>query len=124
MTIWGKVLGGAAGFALGGPIGAIVGVAAGTFVDRAIKQRKAGNAVRPDSVESKRQIFAIALIVLCAKMAKADGKVTRDEIEAFKTILKIPDHEMKQVGVIFDEARREATENRQNDTKQKETQKH
>ena len=74
MTIWGKVLGGAAGFALGGPIGAIVGVAAGTFVDRAIKQRRSGNAVQPNSVESKRQIFAIALIVLCAQMAKGQQK--------------------------------------------------
>ena len=30
MSIWGRLLGGAAGFALGGPIGAILGVMAGS----------------------------------------------------------------------------------------------
>jgi DnaJ like chaperone protein len=97
MSIWGKIIGGAAGFALGGPIGALVGVAAGHFVDRAT------------AIETKRQAFAIALIVLCAKMAKADGKVTRDEIDAFKRIFRVPEGEMAQVGQIFDEARQEAT---------------
>ena len=38
MSIWGKVLGGAAGFALGGPIGAILGVMAGNAFDKK-KQR-------------------------------------------------------------------------------------
>ena len=34
MSIWGKVLGGAAGFAIGGPLGAILGTAAGHAVDK------------------------------------------------------------------------------------------
>ena len=34
MSIWGKIIGGAAGFALGGPLGAILGVAAGHAIDR------------------------------------------------------------------------------------------
>jgi len=34
MSIWGRLLGGAAGFALGGPIGAILGVMAGSAFDR------------------------------------------------------------------------------------------
>ena len=34
MSIWGRVLGGAAGFALGGPIGAILGVMAGSAFDK------------------------------------------------------------------------------------------
>ena len=29
MSVWGKVVGGAAGFALGGPLGALLGAAAG-----------------------------------------------------------------------------------------------
>ena len=40
MSIWGKIIGGATGFALGGPIGALVGVAAGHFVDRASTRRR------------------------------------------------------------------------------------
>ena len=37
MSIWGKLIGGATGFALGGPIGAILGVAAGHGVDKVSK---------------------------------------------------------------------------------------
>ncbi|MFD1380053.1 hypothetical protein [Fodinicurvata halophila] len=33
MSIWGKIVGGAAGFALGGPIGALLGGLAGHAVD-------------------------------------------------------------------------------------------
>ncbi len=109
MSIWGKIIGGAAGFALGGPIGAVVGVAAGHFVDRATARGRLRSGGATAAIETKRQAFAIALIVLCAKMAKADGKVTRDEIDAFKRIFRVPDREMEQVGKIFNEARKEAT---------------
>src|SRR3546814_18020244 len=34
MSIWGKILGGAAGFALGGPLGALIGAVAGDAVAR------------------------------------------------------------------------------------------
>ena len=34
MSIWGKLIGGATGLALGGPIGAILGIAAGHGVDK------------------------------------------------------------------------------------------
>ena len=37
MSIWGKVIGGTAGFALGGPLGAIMGVFAGNIFDRSRK---------------------------------------------------------------------------------------
>ncbi|PPR22289.1 MAG: Co-chaperone protein DjlA [Alphaproteobacteria bacterium MarineAlpha10_Bin2] len=109
MSIWGKIIGGAAGFALGGPIGALVGVAAGHFVDRASTRGRLASSGAAPGIETKRQVFAIALIVLCAKMAKADGQVTRDEIDAFKRIFRVPEREMEQVGQIFNEARQETT---------------
>ena len=34
MSIWGKIIGGAAGLALGGPLGALIGTAAGHAVDK------------------------------------------------------------------------------------------
>ena len=34
VSIWGKIIGGAAGFALGGPIGALMGVIGGHAIDR------------------------------------------------------------------------------------------
>ena len=33
MSIWGKIVGGAAGFALGGPLGALLGAVAGHVID-------------------------------------------------------------------------------------------
>ena len=44
MSIWGKIIGGTAGFALGGPLGAIMGVMAGNIFDRSRKS-SAGNDV-------------------------------------------------------------------------------
>ena len=56
MSIWGRVLGGAAGFALGGPIGAILGVMAGSAFDK--KKQHAFNFSKI-SQEQKQQIFTM-----------------------------------------------------------------
>ena len=45
------------------------------------------------------------MIALSAKMAKADGKVTRDEIAAFRERVEIPAAEVAQVGRFWDLAR-------------------
>ena len=37
MSIWGKIIGGAAGFALGGPLGALLGGLAGHAADRYVE---------------------------------------------------------------------------------------
>ena len=105
MSIWGKVVGGVAGFALGGPIGAILGAVAGHAMDR-IKAESDGEV---PGVESRQVAFTIAVIVLAAKMAKADGQVSREEVDAFKQVFRIPPGEAKEVGRLFDEARQEAT---------------
>ncbi len=100
MSIWGKVIGATAGFAVGGPIGAMLGGVAGHVYD---KKRAASPK------DGTRQIaFTIGVIVLGAKMAKADGVVTRDEVEAFKEVFQIPPEEMKNVSRIFDRARQDA----------------
>jgi DnaJ like chaperone protein len=99
MSVWGKVIGGVAGFALGGPLGALLGAVAGHAVDR---MRGGGPE---DMGATKRAAFTVAVIALGAKMAKADGRVTRDEIDAFKAVFRIPPEEMENVGRIFDKAR-------------------
>ena len=101
MTIWGKVIGGTAGFALGGPLGALIGAVAGHAIDRM------GAAPQPTSEAAKPFAFTVGVIALAAKMAKADGVVTRDEISAFKRVFRIPPHEQANVGRLFDQARRD-----------------
>jgi len=110
MSIWGKVLGGVAGFALGGPLGALLGAVAGHAVDkiRADGARGLGHGASHDDArrgEERQVAFTLAVIALGAKMAKADGMVTRDEVEAFKRLFHIPAHEMGNVAKIFDRAK-------------------
>jgi DnaJ like chaperone protein len=53
--------------------------------------------------------FAIAVIALGAKMAKADGQVTRDEVTAFREVFYIPKEEEIQAARVFDLARQDIT---------------
>lgn len=49
--------------------------------------------------------FAIAVIALGAKMAKADGEVTRDEVAAFREVFHIPPNAERQAARVFNLAR-------------------
>lgn len=101
MSIWGKIIGGAAGFAIGGPLGALIGAVAGHAVDRARARTEPADA-------TKSIAFTIAVIALGAKMAKADGAVTRIEIDAFKRVFRVPPDEVANVAKVFDQARRDS----------------
>ncbi len=99
MSIWGKIGGAAAGLAFGGPIGALVGAVAGHFmVDR--------NS-QPEKGDRKRIAFTIGVIALGAKMAKADGVVTSDEITAFREVFHVPAADMKNVARVFNLAKQD-----------------
>lgn len=49
--------------------------------------------------------FAIAVIALGAKMAKADGLVTRNEVTAFREVFAIPQADEKSAARVFNMAR-------------------
>lgn len=51
--------------------------------------------------------FTVALISISAKMAKADGLVTADEVEMFRRVVEIPAGEEKNVERLFDLAKRD-----------------
>jgi DnaJ like chaperone protein len=51
--------------------------------------------------------FTIAVIALGAKMAKADGKVTRDEVSAFRHVFAIPKEEEANAARVFNLARQD-----------------
>ena len=101
MTIWGKIIGSATGFALGGPIGALLGGAAGHALDKFKTKEKL-----PEELALKQIGFTFGVIVLSAKMAKADGKVTKSEIKAFKEKINVPDNEIKNVARLWDQAKK------------------
>ncbi len=98
MSIWGKLAGAAAGLAVGGPIGALLGGMAGHFVIDRDEEEGAGE---------NQVAFTVGVIALGAKMAKADGVVTKDEVNAFKEVFKVPDGEMKNVARVFNLAKQD-----------------
>jgi DnaJ like chaperone protein len=57
---------------------------------------------------TRRQVaFSVAMIALSAKMAKADGVVTTDEVEAFRRIFVVEAREERSVTRLFDLATRD-----------------
>lgn len=100
MSIWGKIIGGTAGLAIGGPIGALIGLGVGAAVDVGAER-----VLEADPQAKRRITFTIGVIALAAKMAKADGRVTREEVDAFKAVFRFDQSEMKNVGRVFDLAR-------------------
>ena len=101
MSIWGSLIGGMIGFSLGGPFGMLLGSLVGGKISRA-RSRGVLDFAQP------QQIFALSLIVLSAKLSKADGNVSREELVAVKDKLKIPENEIDQVGKIFNKAKKKA----------------
>jgi len=107
---WGKVIGGFLGFCVGGPWGAAAGLIVGHFHDT-----KADNGAThhpnlwgsPEGFTGtlEQATFTMGVIVLGAKMAKADGRVTRAEIEAFKKVFQIGPAQEASVARLFDRAR-------------------
>jgi len=64
-----------------------------------VLRRSLSSAARADVA------FTIAMIALSAKMAKADGVVTSDEIAAFQQVFTIPKGEERNVSRIFNLAK-------------------
>ena len=102
MAIWGSLIGGMIGLSLGGPFGMLLGSLIGGKISRAKSRSSFGSFAQP------QQIFALSLIVLSAKLSKADGQVSKEELIAVKDKLKIPDNELDQVGKIFNKAKEES----------------
>lgn len=118
MSYWGKFIGGMAGFAMGGPVGALFGAALGHAADEgklhAFTSGISGFAgrampfdpLRAASLLGRRdQVFAIGVTVLAAKLCKCDGPVSRVEIDCFKRSFAIPPGSMPEVARLFDSAR-------------------
>lgn len=86
MGWWGKLLGGAFGFMLGGPLGALLGAAMGHNFDRGLNG--VGHGPLPGGNQERIQTaFFTALFSTMGHLAKADGRVTDDEIDIARQIM-------------------------------------
>jgi DnaJ like chaperone protein len=100
MSIWGKLAAATADLSIGGPIGALLGAGAARDVRDSHKEQEGPENQVP---------FTVGVIVLCAKMAKADGSVTTDEVKAFKEAFNVSAAEMKQAARVFNLAKQDMT---------------
>jgi DnaJ like chaperone protein len=88
MSWWGKVIGGAFGFMLGGPLGALFGAALGHNFDVGLRRRTAEQIGADfDERERTQTAFFAATFAVMGHVAKADGRVTRDEIQAATMVM-------------------------------------
>ena len=111
--MWGKIIGGMAGFAMGGPMGGVMGAALGHAAETGAIGRLPGIPGAPDFAAARQaarlgqrdQLFAVGVVVLAARLAKCDGPVVRAEIDAFRRSFRIPPEAARDVGRLFDRAR-------------------
>lgn len=61
----------------------------------------------PEACPERTVAFTIAVIALGAKMAKADGQVTRDEVSAFRRVFSVPADEEAHAARVFNLARQD-----------------
>ncbi|PVB61610.1 DnaJ family molecular chaperone [Labrenzia sp. 011] len=89
MSVWSSI---------GSIVGAI-GTGGAHLVDRLVQLVLA----RPEG--TGRVAFTVAMIALSAKMAKADGVVTTDEVLAFRDLFEVPEKEERNVARLFNLAK-------------------
>ena len=87
MAWWGTVLGGTLGFMFGGPLGAILGAAVGSNFSRGVQLNDAQPGLGRGQQERVQAAFFTATFSVMGHVAKADGKVTADEISAARSIM-------------------------------------
>ena len=87
MSWWGTLLGGAFGFMFGGPLSALLGAALGRNFEHGLKGTARAGAYGAGQQERVQAAFFTTTFSVMGHVAKADGKVTRDEINAARSIM-------------------------------------
>ena len=118
MGLFGTIIGGGLGFMFGGPLGAIIGGAIGSNFGgmpgpRAHPGARVGGGpgygARTTDHLQMQQAFLTAVISLAAKVAKADGAVSPEEVRSFDNFLRdqlrMPADERRMAASIFNQAR-------------------
>jgi DnaJ like chaperone protein len=83
----GKVVGGTIGFALGGPLGAVAGAAFGHAFDRSEDIRFGEAQQRLSPNEESQFAFYIGAFSMLAKLSKADGRVSQEEVTSIEQFM-------------------------------------
>jgi len=88
MSLNKKLLWGGLGWVVAGPIGAILGYAYGSMSSNTNFQKSHWTGQTTHSSPTRHGDFVISVLVLLAKVMKADGKLLRSELDYVKKFLK------------------------------------
>jgi len=104
MSWWGKVLGGTFGYMLGGPLGALLGAVLGHKFDNGLNMA----SLRPGDVERIQTAFFTTTFLSMGHLAKADGRVSENEIAQAKFVMEqmqLNPEQMKVAIGLFNEGK-------------------
>ena len=89
MGLFKKIIAGGLGWTLGGPIGAIIGVALASIFDgdKTSEYKYIKTDTTTSNTHQGANDFQIVLLVLMAAVAKADGRIVKEELSVVKRFL-------------------------------------
>ncbi len=87
MAWWGKALGGAFGFMMGGPLGALIGIAFGHNFDKGLGSVMSDSSFKPGQQERVQAAFFTTTFSVMGHIAKVDGRVSPEEISMAEAVM-------------------------------------
>lgn len=89
MGLFKKIIAGGLGWTLGGPIGAIIGVALASLFDgdKTVEYQRVESGSRAHNSSRGANDFQVVLLVLMTAVVKADGRVAKEELSVIKRFL-------------------------------------
>ena len=109
MSWWGKLIGGTFGFMIGGPLGAVLGAAFGHNFDQGINNHSAQGGVYKNRQHRIQTAFFAATFSVMGHICKADGRVTKDEIDIARQVMdqmELNPDQKKAAMALFNEGKK------------------
>ncbi|MDG2421830.1 MAG: co-chaperone DjlA [Gammaproteobacteria bacterium] len=88
MSWWGKIAGGTFGFMVGGPLGAMLGVAFGDYLVGGKANTRYGDSLGLGATERVQSAFFAATFSIMGYVAKSDGQVSKEEISMAEQVMR------------------------------------
>ena len=111
MTWWGKIAGGTFGFMVGGPLGALLGVAFGDYLVGGRKNKNLDDSLGFGTRERVQSAFFTATFSIMGYIAKADGQVSKEEISMAEQVIRQMNLNSQQRSIainLFNEGKKHA----------------
>lgn len=107
----GKIFGAATGFFIGGPLGALVGAAAGHQLDKPSAMQQLQHFLTSDEKNTTQTTFFNTTFLIMGCVAKSDGVVSAAEIqlaEQFMQFMQLSDTKRQQAIKLFNQGKQES----------------